>query len=68
MSAPRFRKNLTELSPHESHPGDSIFHRPATGAARIWPVFFRHGGCRMTHVPYNGIAPAVTAVVGGKRS
>jgi tripartite-type tricarboxylate transporter receptor subunit TctC len=61
--------NVTELIRHmKAHPGEFNFSSPGngSGAHLAGELFKSMAGVAMTHVPYNGIAPAVTAVVGGQ--
>jgi tripartite-type tricarboxylate transporter receptor subunit TctC len=62
-------RTLTELIVHmKAHPGELNYSSPGngSGAHLAGELFKRMAGVDMTHVPYNGIASAVTAVVGGQ--
>ena len=61
-------KNLTEFIAYaKSHPGQLNFSSPGagSGAHLAGELFKSVVGADMVHVPFNGIAPAVTAVLAG---
>jgi tripartite-type tricarboxylate transporter receptor subunit TctC len=61
-------KNLTEFIAYaKSHPGQLNFSSPGagSGAHLAGELFKSVVGAEMVHVPFNGIAPAVTAVLAG---
>jgi tripartite-type tricarboxylate transporter receptor subunit TctC len=61
-------KNLTEFIAYaKSHPGQLNFSSPGagSGAHLAGELFKSMVGADMVHVPFNGIAPAVTAVLAG---
>jgi tripartite-type tricarboxylate transporter receptor subunit TctC len=61
-------KNLTEFIAYaKSHPGQLNFSSPGagSGAHLAGELFKSLVGADMVHVPFNGIAPAVTAVLAG---
>jgi tripartite-type tricarboxylate transporter receptor subunit TctC len=62
-------RTLTELIVHmKAHPGEFNYSSPGngSGAHLAGELFKSMAGVDMAHIPYNGIAPAVTAVVGGQ--
>ena len=62
-------KTVAELVEYaRAHPGQLNFSSPGngSGAHLAGELFKSMAAVDMTHVPYNGIAPAVTAVVGGQ--
>jgi len=62
-------KNVSELVKYaKAHPGEINFSSPGngSGAHLAAELFKRMAGIDMVHVPFNGIAPAVTAVLGGQ--
>jgi tripartite-type tricarboxylate transporter receptor subunit TctC len=61
-------KNLTEFIAYaKSHPGQLNFSSPGagSGAHLAGELFKSVVGADMVHVPFNGIAPAVTALLAG---
>lgn len=62
-------KSVGELIAYaKSHPGQLNFSSPGpgSGAHLAGELFKSSAGLDMVHVPFNGIAPAVTAVLGGQ--
>ena len=62
-------KSVAELIAYaKAHPGELNFSSPGagSGAHLAGELFKSMANVSMTHVPYSGIAPAVTAVVGGQ--
>lgn len=62
-------KTVAELVKYaKAHPGELNFSSPGngSGAHLAAELFKRMAGIDMVHVPFNGIAPAVTAVLGGQ--
>jgi len=62
-------KTVAELVKYaKAHPDELNFSSPGngSGAHLAAELFKRMAGIDMVHVPFNGIAPAVTAVVGGQ--
>jgi tripartite-type tricarboxylate transporter receptor subunit TctC len=62
-------KTVSELVKYaKAHPGEINFSSPGngSGAHLAAELFKRMAGIDMVHVPFNGIAPAVTAVLGGQ--
>jgi tripartite-type tricarboxylate transporter receptor subunit TctC len=62
-------KSVAELIAYaKAHPGELNYSSPGagSGAHLAGELFKSMAGVDMTHVPYAGIAPAVTAVVGGQ--
>jgi tripartite-type tricarboxylate transporter receptor subunit TctC len=61
-------KELIALA--KSKPGELTFASPGAGSAPhlSGELFQRMAGLKMTHVPYKGIPPAVTDVLGGRVS
>lgn len=62
-------KTVAELVEYaRAHPGQLNFSSPGngSGAHLAGELFKSMAAVDITHVPYNGIAPAVTAVVGGQ--
>ena len=59
-------KDLIALA--QAKPGELTFASPGTGSAPHLSaeMFQRAAGIRMVHVPYKGIPPAVTDVLGGR--
>ncbi|MEP6655681.1 MAG: tripartite tricarboxylate transporter substrate binding protein [Betaproteobacteria bacterium] len=60
---------IAELAQYaKAHPGALNFSSPGpgSGAHLAGELFKSMAGVDMVHVPYNGIAPAVTAVLGGQ--
>lgn len=59
-------KDLIALA--QSKPGELTFASPGAGSAPhlAAEMFQRAAGVRMIHVPYKGIPPAVTDVIGGR--
>jgi tripartite-type tricarboxylate transporter receptor subunit TctC len=62
-------RNLTEFIAYaKAHPGELNYSSPGagSGAHLAGELFDSAAGVAMVHVPFNGIAPAVTAVLGGQ--
>jgi tripartite-type tricarboxylate transporter receptor subunit TctC len=62
-------KTVTELVQYaKAHPGELNFSSPGngSGAHLAGELLKSMANVDMTHVPFNGIAPAVTAVLGGQ--
>ena len=62
-------KTVTELVQYaKAHPGELNFSSPGngSGAHLAGELLKSMAAIDMTHVPFNGIAPAVTAVLGGQ--
>lgn len=62
-------KTVQELVDHvKAHPGKVNFGSPGDGSAGHLAIeqFRNHFGLKMTHIPYKGAGPAVTAVVAGE--
>jgi tripartite-type tricarboxylate transporter receptor subunit TctC len=62
-------KTVAELVKYaKAHPGELNFSSPGngSGAHLAAELFKRMAGINMVHVPFNGIAPAVTAVLRGQ--
>ncbi len=62
-------KTVAELVKYaKAHPGELNFSSPGNGSgAHLGGELFKSmAGVDMVHVPFNGIAPAVTAVLGGQ--
>ncbi len=62
-------RNLTEfISYAEAHPGQLNYSSPGagSGAHLAGELFKSTTGVDMVHIPFNGIAPAVTAVLGAQ--
>jgi tripartite-type tricarboxylate transporter receptor subunit TctC len=62
-------RNLAEFIGYvKMHPGELNFSSPGagSGAHLAGELFKSMVGAEMVHVPFNGIAPAVTAVLGGQ--
>ena len=62
-------RNLTEFIAYaKAHPGQLNYSSPGagSGAHLAGELFKSTTGVDMVHIPFNGIAPAVTAVLGGQ--
>jgi tripartite-type tricarboxylate transporter receptor subunit TctC len=62
-------KTVTELMQYaKAHPGELNFSSPGngSGAHLAGELLKSMAAVDMTHIPFNGIAPAVTAVLGGQ--